>query len=119
MNVDPNTLKVSQICPFIGSYCEKYLMFDLKKHRGVIFHDTEEWLGKSHEEFGRFSPEHWELSKLGLSWDPFVQNKNCMSLKFTKELCVMIMKNDTKIEGELTCRLKIDMKNLTNFVLST
>ena len=38
-----------------------------------------------------------------------------MSSKFTEELCVMTMKNDTKIEGELTCRFKIDMRNLTNF----
>ena len=29
------------------------------------------------------------------------------------------MKNDTKIEEELTCRFKIDMRNLTNFDLST
>ena len=27
----------------------------------------------------------------------------------------MTMKNDTKFEKELTCLLKIDMKNLTNF----
>ena len=38
-----------------------------------------------------------------------------MSLKFTGELCVMTMKNDAKIEEELTCQFKIDMTNLTNF----
>ena len=38
-----------------------------------------------------------------------------MSLKFTEELCVTTMKNDAKFEEELTCRFKIDMKNLTNF----
>ena len=27
----------------------------------------------------------------------------------------MTMKNDTKIEEELTCRFKIDMRNSTNF----
>ena len=37
-----------------------------------------------------------------------------MSLKFTEELCAMTMKNDTKIEEELTCRFKIDM-NFTKF----
>ena len=42
-----------------------------------------------------------------------------MSLKFTLGLCVMIMKNDAKFEGELTCQFKIDMKNLTNFDPST
>ena len=42
-----------------------------------------------------------------------------MSLKVTKELCVMTMKNDAKFEEELTCRFKIDMGNLTNFDPST
>ena len=42
-----------------------------------------------------------------------------MTLKFTEELCVMTMKNNTKIELELTCRFKIDMKNFTNFDPST
>ena len=35
-------LKSLKICTFIGSYCAKYLLFDLKKYRGVIFHDTEQ-----------------------------------------------------------------------------
>ena len=42
-----------------------------------------------------------------------------MSLKFPEELCVMTMKNDTKIEEELTFRFKIDKRNLTNFDPST
>ena len=37
-----------------------------------------------------------------------------MSLKFTGKLCVMKMKNDAKIEAQLTCQFKIDMRNLTN-----
>ena len=41
-----------------------------------------------------------------------------MSLKFAEELYVMKMKNDTKIEEEMTCRFKIDMRNFTNFDLS-
>ena len=42
-----------------------------------------------------------------------------MTLKFTEELCIMTMKNDTKIEEKLTCRFKIDMRNFTNFDPST
>ena len=38
-----------------------------------------------------------------------------MSIKFTEELCVMKMKNDAEFEEELTCRFKIDMRNLMNF----
>ena len=42
-----------------------------------------------------------------------------MSSKFTGQICVMTMKNDTKFEVELTCQLKIDTRNLTNFDPST
>ena len=42
-----------------------------------------------------------------------------MSLKFTEELCAVTMKNDIKFEEELTCRFKIDMRNLTNCNPST
>ena len=42
-----------------------------------------------------------------------------MSLKFTGELCVMKMKNETIFEKELLCQFKIDMRNLTNFDPST
>ena len=42
-----------------------------------------------------------------------------MSLKFPEELCVMTMKNNTNIEEELTCHLKTDKRNLTNFDPST
>ena len=42
-----------------------------------------------------------------------------MSLKLTEQLCVMTMKNDKKIEKELIFHFKIDMRNLTNFDLST
>ena len=36
-------------------------------------------------------------------------------LKITEELSVMTLKNDKKFEKELTCRFKIDLRNLTNF----
>ena len=43
-----------------------------------------------------------------------------MSLKFTWELCIMTMKNDTKFEKEVTTgQFKIYMRNLTNFDLNT
>ena len=40
-------------------------------------------------------------------------------LEFTEELCVMKMKIDAKIEEELICRFKIDLKNFTNFAPNT
>ena len=42
-----------------------------------------------------------------------------MSFKFTKDLCAMKLKNDARIEEELTCRFKIGKRNLTNFDPST
>ena len=42
-----------------------------------------------------------------------------MSSKFTWEMFVMTMMNDTKFEEELICQFKIDTRNLTNFDLST
>ena len=50
-------------------------MFELRKYRAVIFHDTEEWcricrktdlcFEKWKEEFGKFLPEHLKVS----NWD--------------------------------------------------
>ena len=59
------------------------------------------------------------LSKLGHRWDPFVQSRKGMNLKFTEELCVLTMKNNAKFEEELTCHFKPDMRNLMNFDSST
>ena len=41
-----------------------------------------------------------------------------MDEKFTEKLCVMTIKNDATFEEGLTC-FKIDIRNLTNFDLST
>ena len=42
-----------------------------------------------------------------------------MSLKLTDGLYIITIKNDAQFEEELTCRLKIDLRNLTNFDPST
>ena len=66
--------KVSKICTLVIPFHAKYIIFDLKKYRGVIFHDTEQsckilkktrlWFGKWHEDFSRFSPELSKISKI-------------------------------------------------------
>ena len=121
--------KVSRIYPLMGCFWPKYIMFELKKYRGTIFHGTRVWckiwrkghlwFEKWHEEFGSSSPEHTKFSKFGLSLDPFMQSRKCMSLKLRGAFCVIKMKNDAKFEIELTCNFKIDMRNLTNFDPST
>ena len=42
-----------------------------------------------------------------------------MSLIFTRELCVMAMTNDAKVEEELTFQFKTDRRMLTDFDWST
>ena len=82
------TLKILNISTMIGCFCAT---FNLKKYRGFIFHGTEEWskiwrktdlwFRKWHEEFGKFSLEHSQVSKLKLWWDSFIQRRKCMPLK--------------------------------------
>ena len=100
-NFSPEHSRVAKIFTLMGSFPAKYILFELKKYRGVIFYDIEEWckiwrktdllLGKWHEEFDKFSPEHSKVSKLELLIGSF-----CMTLKFTEELCVTTMKNNVK-----------------------
>ena len=78
-------LKIFKKKQFDWSLLSKYIKFDLKKYRRVIFYDTKKsckiwrktelWFGKWHEAFGKFPPEHFKLSKLVLSWNPFVQSR--------------------------------------------
>ena len=62
-----------------------------------------------HQSFGK--PQNWDFNGIFSS--------KVESLSFIEELCVMTIKNDAKFEEELTCRLKIDIRNLTNFDPST
>ena len=124
-NFDPSTWKSQTFAPEWESFWSKYIIFDLKQYRGVIFRETESdtkfkkktnlRFRKWHDDFGKFSPEHSKVSKLGLWMDPFIQSRKFMSLKFTEELCVMTMKNDSRFEEELICQFKIVMRNSTNF----
>ena len=56
---------------YYNEKCAKYLMFDLKRFTGVIFHGDakfEEKLtcGLEHDkEYRKFSPEQFKVSKLG------------------------------------------------------
>ena len=125
----PEQPKILKFCTLMGCFWQKYVMFELNKYNGVIFDDTEYWckiwtktdlcFQKWREQFRKFSPEHSKVAKLGLWRDPFAQSRTCMTLEFAEEICVMTMKNDTKIEEELTCCFKIDMRNFTNFDPST
>ena len=65
-------LKILKMSTLIGFFCAKYITFDRKKYRAVIFLNTAEWCkiwrktdlwsGKWHEEYWKFSPEHLKVS---------------------------------------------------------
>ena len=66
-----------------------------------------------------FNQNMFEILKIGPLMGSFYPKQKMYELKICRGLCVLAMKNDAKFEEELTCQLKIDMRNLTNFDPST
>ena len=94
----------------MGCFWPNYIMFELRKYRGVMFDGNECWckiwrkidscFQSWDEKFGKLSPEHLKVSKLGIWYDFF--SRKCLSLKFKRDSFVMTMKNDVKLEEEFT-----------------
>ena len=125
----PEHLEVSKIFILMCSFWAKYILFELKKYRGIIYHETEEryniWRGRDllfqnwHVEIRQnltwalqnlknFHFNWLLLSKLYILWAKKVQRYSFMKLK-----------RDTKFEEESTPRFKIGVRNLTKFDPST
>ena len=82
----PKYLKVSKIFILMSSFWAKYILFELKKYRGVTFHETEEgckiWRGINlsfqnwHKKFEKFWPENLNVSKsfilMGSFWAKYI-----------------------------------------------
>ena len=68
----PEHSKISKTFTLIGSFWSTYVMFELRKYRGVIFDGTEDWCKiwrktdlcflKWHEEFVKFSFTGWKIA---------------------------------------------------------
>ena len=97
--IRPEHLKISKTCTFICSCCAKYLMFDLKKYMGVVFHDTEGWcklwrktdlwFAKWHEEYGR-ALESLKVGSLMMIMNCFcgmVDRRKAFSLISSRDHC--------------------------------
>ena len=121
VNFDPNTQKSHEFALSLALIWKVFNVWT-EKYRGVIFHHTKVWfkireklichLENGIRNLANFY--HWKVTKLDLWWDPFVKSRKCMSLNFTEELC-HDNENDSKIEEELPCRFKIDMRSFANF----
>ena len=82
----PEHSKVSKMLILMGSFWAKYILFELKKYRGVIFHETEEgykiWRGIDlsfqnwHKKFDKFWPEQSKVSQMfilmGSFWAKYI-----------------------------------------------
>ena len=65
-------LKISKICSLMGCFSLKYIMFELKKCRGVMYDSTEDWwklwrktdlcFQRWYEEFDKFSFPGWKIA---------------------------------------------------------
>ena len=72
-NFVPSTQKFSKIFIWMGSFWAKYILFELKKYKVIIFHETEEgdktWRGINllfqnwHKEFDKFLSKHSKSQK--------------------------------------------------------
>ena len=108
------------------SFWAKYILFELKKYRRVIFHETEEgykiWRGiylsfeNWHKKFDKIWPEHSKVSKIFILMGSFWAKYILFELK--KYIGVIFHENE---EGNKIWR-RINLlfqRNLTHFNLNT
>ena len=77
----PEHLKVPKLFILMGSFWAKYILLELKKYRGIIFHETQEgckiwrgidsWFQDWHKEFDKFWPDNSKVSKIFTLIDSF------------------------------------------------
>ena len=125
VNFHPNTQNFNNFT-LIGYFCSKHMNFELKKYRGVIFRDTEEWCKIW------LNPD-FEVSKmkLGIGWafiralkvwrivHWWAQKLIMFQLENFRGIIVMTLKGDAKFKGKLIPGLKNYIRNLVNFHASS
>ena len=122
-------LKVSKIFILMDSFWAKYILFELKKYRGVIFHEAEEgykiWreinlsFQNWHNEFDKFWPEHSKDAKIFTLIGSFWAKYLLLELKKYRGIIFHDTEEDAKVGEESACFFKIDVRNLVNFYLTT
>ena len=106
-----------------------YILFELKRYRGVIFHETEEeyktWRGINssfqdwHKEFDKFWPEYPKVSKIFILMGSFWAKYILFELKKYRGVILNDIEELCKIWRKTDLLLGNDMRNLINFDLST
>ena len=125
----PKQSKVSKIFTLMHSFWAKYKLFELKKYRGVIFHETEErykiWRGIDLsfqnwcKQSDKFWPEHSKVSKIftliGSFWAKYI----LLELKKYRGIIFHETAEGYNIWREIDLSFNIGIRNLTNFDVST
>ena len=124
----PTTQK-SENLTLMGYFSPKYMRFELKKSRGIIFHDTAQWYKIWIKPGLVVSKIAWGTGgtfirapkslKILHRWTLFVQSIYSFSSKISEELCVMTLKGVAKFKRKMTCSLKNDIESLVNFHASS
>ena len=121
--------EISKLYFLMGWFWPKYIMFPLKRYRGIMFDCTQDWCKvwrKTGLCFQKLTWGIWQIFtraleslQVGTLMVSFCLKLKMYELEIYSRVCVMTIKNDAKIEEEFTCQFKIDLRNLTNFDPST
>ena len=123
----PEHLKVSKMSFLMDYFWAKHILFELKKNREIILHETEEgykiWRGIDFK-IGIRNLTNFDLSsrksqKISTLMRSFWAKYKLFELKKYRGLSFIKLKRDAKFGEESTCHFKIDIRNLTNFDLKT
>ena len=116
-----------EMCTLMCYFCRKYIMFEPKKYRGVMCHNTEEWckiwggtdlcFEKWHEEFCKFWTKTQKSQNIHFNGLLLTKVYNVWAK--TEELCVIALKCDVIFKEKLIGGLKNDIRDLVNFHASS
>ena len=110
----PKHSKISNIYTLIDWFWPKYLMFQLKKYRGVMFDCTQDWYKVWRKTGLCFQKLTWGIWQIftralenlkNLHFNRLLLTKvyNVWAKKSIEELRLMALKIDSKFDGKLTC----------------
>ena len=112
--------EIHQIYTLISSFCWKHIKFWLKKYRGVMSHDTEDWrriwrktglLFQKWQEFGEFWSKHSKVSKICTLIGPFREKYITSYLRKYRGVIFHNTEESCKIWKKLAGDLENDMRN--------
>ena len=107
-------VKFHQICTLIGSFCWKYIKFQVKKYRGIIYIS---WYWRVVQNLNK---NQFIVSKMTRIWWMLIWAlKSLKNLRSDWSLSCKVYSVWPKKKEKLSCGLENDKKNLANFHQNT